>query len=735
MDKTHSDLEKQRDALQDQAGRLDPNDNINSRYNPNKRRRAIRRQVYERYYLMRDDQARQLAEADWEVADKEYRMTLDAVDADDWRSHLQLPDAFAAISAQMQETIERKARPTLTPTEDDDQPIADFSNSVIKYNMDNTGYDYQYYLAKLNAAIRGTSFLMDYWRVEKRVVKDPTGLKDGVVEYTDKEIVDFDDDYTEWVPNEFIFVDEKAKHIDEAVDMFRREILNIEEFHRLYDNRPGYYDTKHVYPGGETTTRSFFQLPRDITIRDVEVLHYYNRSIDAYWVVANNVVIYDCPLPWKHKELPIAVLYQYRVPGHFFGFGIPKIIHVLSEERKTIRNLNMDRQKLQIGGAFLHNKAYDLDDEDTTLQPGRFIGIETNGQRIDDAIKKLEFGDVPASYFRTEEILLEDIHRATGIDDRVLGTNVGGTATEAAILKESALKRVNYISITAEMDCVIRLGKLKWSNLQFFYPIPRMEKIYQGNEEKQQKVYRSITVDNRKFEIIDDGGAQKLRMNDVRGKSALKLKPEYAKFMEGNFDISVDADIFTPVSKAIEQTKKTELFSVMTANPATMGLMDLNGAMADVLQVNNVKPDRWLRNPDGSRKDMMMLAENENVVMAAGQPLTGTENATEDHTLVHLMFAKTQEFQALPHEIQQTIMDHILQEHDANPATGAAGELMGAYGLGQPGPGGPAGAPPPGGATGGAALPAPGIQANTNQPQPQVADLQATSDFSNRNPH
>jgi hypothetical protein len=328
---------------------------------------------------------------------------------------------------------------------------------------------------------------------------------------------------------------------------------------------------------------------------------------------------------------------------------------------------------------------------------------------------------VPASYFRTEEILLEDIRRAHGIDDRIQGVNVGGTATEAAILKESSLKRVNLISISAEMDTVIRIGRLKWSNIQQNYGVPRMEKITEGNEDKEKKVYRTMSVKGRKFEVVNDNGTKALRMQDVQGNSALTLKPEYNKYLEGSFDVSVDADIFTPVSKAIEQTKKTEMFSLMMSNPATMAVLDINGASADVLQVNNIHPDKWLKNPD-SKHDMMMLAEAENLIMAAGQPLSGTKDATEDHTLVHLMFTKTEEFQGSPHEIQQLIMDHILQEHDNNPATGSAADLAGQYGLTEGPAAGQPGSPVPGSGT-----PFAVGAGNTSQPQAQVADLQPTN--------
>lgn len=699
--------------LQDRQ--LDPQPIIQTGYNPNKRNRLIRRTVYQRFYWLRDDPARKDAEADWEIADKEFQMYVtprDTTDPNNWRADLHLPDSFAAIQSQEQERIERKSRPSLIPTEASDEPISEFGNAILTYNMNSTGYDYQYYLAKLSAASRGTAFLCDYYRVDKRTVKYPDSLDaDGKIVYIEKEIIDFDDDYTEWIPNEFIYVDERARHIDDAVDCIKREILNIDEFHRCYDDKPGYFDTENVYAGGDTSNLSFFRLPKDITYYDVEILHYYNRSTDSYWVVANNVTVYDSPLPSKHKELPIAVIYQYRIPGLFYGMGIPKVIHMLSEERRTIRNMNLDRQKIIIGGAFLHNSSYDIDDEDTVLSPGKIISVDTNGQDVNGAIRQLDLGDVPASSFKTEDTIQEDIRRGTGIDDRIQGVNVGGTATEAAILKESSLKRVNLISITAEMDAVIRIGKLKWSNIQFFYSTPRIEKVLEDNEEREEKVYRTISVQGKKFSIVNDDGRRSLRMEDVKGMSSLKLDKSFSKYMDKTYDIMVNADIFTPISKAIEQTKKTEIYGMLLSNPATMAVMDIQSATADILKVNNIKPETWLKQKESS-KDWQMLAEAENMIMSAGQPLGGTDGATEDHTLIHLMYTKTADFQALAPEIQQIIMDHILQEHDKNPATGSSADLLQAHGLGAPGVGGPA----PG--------PTAGIQA---PPTAQVADLQPTN--------
>jgi hypothetical protein len=715
-DSNDTALEKKRSELQDQQGKLDPDMKGPVKYKPTKRESAIRRQVYDRFYLLQGDPSRKEAEERWEVADREFGLVTEDLEEGDWHANLQLPDAFSAIQTQSQETVERKSRPHLVATEESDEPIQEFGNAVLTHNMNTTGYDYQAFLSKLNASSRGTSFRMNYWRTDTRIVKDPVGMDDdGNIIWEDKEIVDFDDDYTEWVPNEYIYVDEKADHIDKAIDMLRREVINVDEFHRVYGNKKNFKNTEFVIAGGDNGWNgTVFKLPQDIEAQDVEVLHYYNRSIDAYWVVANNITVCDSPLISKHKELPLAVDYQYRIPGQFWGVGIPHVLHHLSEERKTIRNLSIDRQKIIISGAFLHNSAFDLDDEDTELEPGRFISVDTNGQPLGNAVQQVMMTDTPAGAYKSEEMLLEDIRRATGIDDRITVSNSATTATQAAIVKESTLKRINLISITNEMDTIIRIGRLKWSNIQFFYGVPRMDSIAEENEERVEKTYRTISVEGKKFAVKTENGKTKLDMEDIKGSSALNLKPEFNRYLDKSFNISVDADIFTPISKAIDQTKKTEMFSLAMSNPASMGLLDLPSALGDVLKTNDINPEVWLKQKANPR-DMQMLAESENLVMAAGQPLSGTEGADEAHTLIHLMFTKTSEFEQLPPQTQAIIMDHILQEHDNNPATGKSADLLGSLGAGAPG-----------GDTSGQASPF-GLSPQTTVPQPQVADTQPTN--------
>lgn len=723
-------------------------------YTPSKKERNVRRQVYIRFYQMRDNDWRTAAEHQWEVADKEFTMNeMDSLrqhvldkngnllDPSQWsgatydgrtdsRSHIKLPDSFAAIQSHMQESIGRRSRPVLNGTESSDEPIEEFVNTVLNYNMNNTNFDYEWYMSGLAAAVRGTSFMYDYYRLDRRWIQDVDDVdSEGNITYKKKRITDIDDDYTKWLPNEFCYIDEKANHIDEAVDGVRREIINIREFQRIYGQKKDYFNVQYVRRGGDTSTRSIFRLPRDITGNDVEVLHYYNRALDVHWTVANNIVVRMNPIEFKHKEIPFAVRYYYRIPGQFWGMGIPQVIHMLAEERNSIRNLMVDRQNMQVNKMFLHNNMFDIDEDDLVARPGGLISIDANGGRLDDVLKPLEYGDIPASAFKNDQMMVEDMVRGHGIDIRLEDQPAAQTATAAALTKEIGLKRINMIAMLDEMDTIGRIGRLKWSNIQFFYPLGRMDTIYEDNEEREEQVFKTVTANGRKFRIQSENGQPTLKMEDITGASSFVLNKKMAKYLEGSFDISIDAIQFQPTSRVVQQTKVTELFSLLLSNPATMGIMDIGKAVSRVLSINDEKPKDWLSGLNQDPGTAMLAAETENKVMAGGQPLAPTPGATEEHTLVHIMFTRSTEYQQFVQtkpEIRQLFANHIMGEHESNPATGTAQQAMSANGMGgnQAGPGG---VTPPGAIGQLPNLPGLGLTSNTSQPQAQMADIQATN--------
>jgi hypothetical protein len=314
--------------------------------------------------------------------------------------------------------------------------------------------------------------------------------------------------------------------------------------------------------------------------------------------------------------------------------------------------------------------------------------VDTNGLPLRDVIQPIEYGQqgVGESY-TTEEILLEDIRRATGIDDRIQGVEKGGTATEAAILKESSLKRLNMLMTLNEMDTLIRVGRLKWANIQFFYSTPRMERIVTENGIIEKKTNRKISVDGKSFTLKQsdtDKGKSELVVNEIVGRSVVDLNPSLARFMEGEVDVVMVADANTGQSKAIKQAKTTEMLTTIAAVPEWLAEFDPRKASEQILDVNDFDADNWLRGTGMTSAQMRQMANAELKIMTKGIELAPTKDASEEHILTEMNYAKSEEFKELPEPTQAIIEEHIMGELEAMGGLQGAMQNSGMGGGAQP---------------------------------------------------
>lgn len=684
-------------------------------YKPKKEDRKMRSHIWDRFLRMRDDSIRKEVEADWEQADKKMRMWRPEKDPDDWRADIRLPDSFAAVQTHLQETIGIKIRPSLKPQEGSDTPLAWWANGIMTYNMDRTDFDLEVIKAMHCNAARGTAFTVEEYLYETRTVKDPVSVANGVLQYKKKEIVDKDDTYTKFYPNERVFIDEAAEDIESAEDMIIEERMRIDTFKTKYGNADVYVNVDKVIPKGSMSERTnYFDNAMDDMDGDyVQVLRYTNKMTDTYAILANTVIITKPgnPIPYKHKELNVAVWNYYPVEGRIYGIGLPKLLSPLQEEREAIRNLSVDRQKMHLNKMFLVSDLFDIDEDEATTRPHGFISVASGGMSLDNAIKPLEYGDVPGSSIKMDDQIREDETRVSGIDDRSQSVNVGGTATEAAILTEQSQKRINLINTLTGMKTITRIGRLKWSNIRFFYTAPKVEMLTVDNKEREKKTYRKIGVDGKDFEIVEGkDGKKELKMNDVTGTGSFSLDPAYANFLEGDYDVRIQWDIKAVMPQAIRQSKIMEVFNGALANPFVMKETNIRRAYKDVLMEFDLDPKTWMT--DGGKDDdtQMAKAQWENQVMLKGGPLDPTTNASEMHTMVHLWFVESDVFTkavennpALKDIFNRHIMGEVQEQQGPGGATSPAAGMQGT-------PGAEAMGGAPAEAGGAPAQPSPGAQ-------------------------
>lgn len=650
-----------------------------------KQDRTARKRIWDRYKAMKDSDLRREAEKRWDLGDKMYRMWAPERNPDDWQADIVLPDGFAAVQTHMQETIGLRPRPELEGVETSDDPAEHFVNGVYQFAMDKTDFDIETYKARNCSAIRGDGFTIEQYRYEKRTVQDPVEVEDGELKYKKREIFDYDDVYTRWVDNWSVFIDDTVDDYKYANDWIWREVLDWDTFQSTYGDKAGFKDVDKVVEAGKVSTNAgFFKKVDDLEDKDVEILHYENKQTDSYDVLANNVLIRRAPLPNRHKELSLDKWTFYPIPGQIWGMGIPFIIYTLVEERRSGRNMAADRNKMGLQKMFLANDLFDLDEDELTPRPHGLVKVNTNGLPLDQVIQPLEYGDVPLSSLRFDDAMLIEERRAHGMDDRPAQTQ-GGTATENAIISEAAQKRINLINTLQNWTTLKSIGRKKWSNIQLYYPGGRMEEIMENNQWKKKTVYKTIKIEGREFKIKGDPGKgekSELMMAPFEGSSRMLLDPTYARFLEGNYDIVIDAASNVVESDAQKFGRISEMVMGMSGNPLFARYMDGEKTLTKMFRLAKEKPQDYMAGEGKTAMEMKELAELENGMIRrmaeTGKifQLPPTPGATEVHTEVHLQFTETAEFQQLPEEVQDVLTNHIMGEHENNPNVSSAAEAI-----------------------------------------------------------
>lgn len=694
-------------------------------YKPsNKEETEARQLVWKRYKAMRDHPLRKEAEKRWDLGDKMYRMWAPDRDPEDWRADIILPDGFSAIQTHMQETIDLRPRPILEGVEESDQKLEGFGNAVFQHAMNVTEFDEETFKARQCAAIRGDAFTIEEYRFESRTVQWPTSVdaETKEIKYEEKEMYDWDDVYTRHVDNWSVFFDpvEDPKY---ANDQIYREVISHEEFMEMYDDKDGFENIDEVCPAKAIHKNAgYFEKAEDIDNDDVELLHYWNKLLDRYIVLCNNVVVRDTPLPSRHKQLPIDWWAFYWVPGQSYGLGIPQIIYSLVEERRSLRNMGLDRQKMHLSKMFLTNDLFEIDEDDLTPRPHGLIRVNTNGMPLNQVIQPLEYGDQPVSSIHADRELKEDQRRAHGMDELNQAVGTGSTATEAAILDEATQKRINLINTLLNWRTLKRLGQKKWSNIQFFYPGSRMERILIDGEWQEKEIFKTIKVQGKEFKLMGDNDKGNIELREVplvdeAKSSRLTLNGSFSKYLQYNFDVTVDAAANVVESKAVKQGKMDKMMDRLMGNPVTMRHMDAKKVSKRYIQVYDEAPSDWMMGDGATDEDMKALAGQENKIFAkmneTGEIFTfpGTPNATQSHTEEHLNFAETEFFSKLPQAIQDAFRNHVMEEIGRDPSIDLGG--------GKGGQQAPGGGPPQGG--GGNATP-PGMQGGPAVVDPQVGN-------------
>lgn len=375
---------------------------IRKEYNPDEKEREILRKRYDRYYKMRD--SRQKFEAIWDMAIKNWEGAMGSRDPGDWKSNIFIPLTGAVIEAQLSEINNQELKPWVIPRGLEDETKAIVMNAILDYTWDVAKSDVALFDIVKDALIYGTGIGQEYYWKQPRTVRGEKDKKGG---YKEHKVFEFDNCYLEPVKLEDFFIDEAARGFSgpfAANDCVRRYIMDIEAFREFFSG-PEWDplgNAKYVKPGGDTNYYEFYKPPEKLSHEnDVEVLWYWSKRPDECTVIANDVLVKTGPNPYKHKQLPFVRVIDVKRPYQFYGKGEAELMASLQEETNTLRRMTIDRNHLDIDKAFLVGDTFTMEDEDGGVEPHKLIQAGANA-------KPLEYSDIPASVYKTLEMLRDD---------------------------------------------------------------------------------------------------------------------------------------------------------------------------------------------------------------------------------------------------------------------------------------------------------------------------------------
>lgn len=514
-------------------------------YSPNKREKDQITMVMERYEKM--SRKRTDWEKDWNEADKQWQMHHSNQPDEDWRSNLKLPTAMSIVEAALGEMVDQSPGIVYIPREPGDKERAEKLQKIFEYTWEKGNGDVELIKFMKDVLLYGTGIGEEYWRQDIRTKKE---IEDFDLEefkptsWRSKEEIAYEDCYFESIPIWNFFIDPSTDSIDKARDCIKRQIFTKDEFITKFKKLPNY---KKVVEGGNVFRPEWFQPVRNFDDNEIEVLHYYNKVDDLYLIIANGVLLTpsDNPNPYKHKDFPFVRGIDIVVPHSFYGYGEPKIVRDLSEEKDTLRNMRLDTTHINIHKRFIVDDRLELDDEDFTARPHQAI------QGPPGSIQEVQQSPINPEAYREEELLNDDIVKATGIDPRLTSGGGGSaeeTATEIAIKRESSLRRIRLKLRLLERISLRRIARLRLSNIQQFYSIPKVKTIIGEEGEKQDvETFRSVRFKAPSGEL-----------------TWFTAKPED---IIGEYDIIVLAGSTVPVSKSLEAQKKINLYDRLAGNP------------------------------------------------------------------------------------------------------------------------------------------------------------------------
>lgn len=382
------------------------------------------------------------------------------------------------------------------------QQFADLLKDLNRYSLNNENADSKFLATALEATVKGTAIVYEGYK--KTTVKRRTPVawdtETGRVKTKDMNWTDFDDCYQELARLEdFYIANPFTTSIQEQPFVVWKKVTTYHEASFEFGHYPNW---KYVSPGSfrflaEPTTFYSQQLYTELTPMQVQIIRYYNRKENVHIIMANNVVLYDGPIPFLHGKYPFAK-YIFEPFGNdfFWGAGAPFKFMGEQDTQNSFVNMAVDKT---YGSLLPYGLSSDLDDliEDDTLAPNKI-------RKVGD-INKWKFATLPgveAGEANMMQMFMNMIKENSGLASGAdqFSPKGGKLNVRQVLLKQQEQMQKLGFSMNFLEDGERDRTELRVKNILQFYSIPKIQKIT-GKDGKQVEdlAYRDIVLHDTKL--------------------------------------------------------------------------------------------------------------------------------------------------------------------------------------------------------------------------------------------
>lgn len=435
--------------------------------------------------------AKQSKEDKWRKYHRVYRSYIERTET--WRSAVFIPYAFSSIETIVPKMVSQLPTFVVNPVGPEDVTPAKLMEGELQRDAEESGLYVELIKVMKTSLKYGTGILKNYYRQDtarayEQVPKMRTVTKrspEPLLDASGQPIPDMDGnpqthivetqvqepvldangapvmvmapyDYVTYEGPSSVWVDPfhfwpapEATTLDDAryvIERFYRDRAHVEKMmgSGVYRLPPGKTSIEECFPEDETSDLRADIIGEDGTTNDstrspVELLEYHTDDGRIITVMNKTAVIRVAENPYWHGQKPYAIFPDYIQEGEFWGIGEVEAIEGLQDLVNAIYNQRVDNVRLSMDAMFGVNTKAIEDERDLVIRPGGIIRI-VGDWMPQEAVQRIEFGDVTDSAFVEAQQLEQLIERTTGVSGYQLGIQEEGmnrTATGVSLATEA----------------------------------------------------------------------------------------------------------------------------------------------------------------------------------------------------------------------------------------------------------------------------------------------------------